>query len=208
MEPTSIHLPHMDSGVSSVSPRLRGTTGHTCSDNDSFLNLDTIEDSDEEDEALELDLDEPGDDEETEDNLDETESQHVAENEDLHVTVSMITAGTQSAVDGEPPQYTQAETEDECGFQGRDDGSIIGTDEDDEPTKVVRFPSRHGSPATPPEDPTMEPTRPFKKRKRDSTPVPGPPKTRVIITDVAYVTYRAVLYYVRSFAPPVTGSAH
>lgn len=28
---------------------------------------------------------------------------------------------------------------------------------------------------------------------------PGPPKTRVVIKDVAYTTYRAVLYYVRRF---------
>jgi len=212
MAPTSIHLPHGDSGVSSASPRLRGTTRHTCSDNESLLNLNSIEDSDEEDEALELDLDEPGDDEEIEDNFDETESHHVAESEDLHATDSVITTRTQSAVDGEPTQHARTETEDERGLQGREDGSVTGTDEDDELMKVVRFPSRGGSPATPPDTPpealTMEPTRPFKRRKRDSTPVPGPLKTRVVITDVAYVTYRAVLYYVRSFVPSVSGSAH
>ena len=206
MAPTSIHLPHGDSGASCASPRLQGTAGHTCSDNDSLLNANIIEDSDEEDEAMELDLDEPGDDEETEDNLDETESQRVAESEDLHTTVSMITTGTQSVVDGEPPQH--AESDDELELQRREDGNVTGTDEDDEPTKEDRFSSRHGSPVTPPDDPTVEPTRPFKKRKRDFTPVPGPPKTRVIITDVAYATYRAVLYYVRSFAPLVSGSAH
>ena len=83
----------------------------------------------------------------------------------------------------------------ESGLQAGEDGSVTGTDEDDEPTEV-KFPSRNGSPVTSPDDPTVELTQPFKKRKRDSTPVPGPPKTRVFITDVAYVTYRAVLYYV------------
>jgi len=208
MAPTSIHLPHGDSELSLASPRLRGTTGRTCSDNDSLLNVHTIEDSDEEDEGMELDLDEPDDEEETEDNLDDTESQRVAESEDLHATVSIVTTGTQSAVDGEPSQHPQPETEDEPGFQEREDGSVTGTDEDDEPTKEVKFPSRHGSPFPPPEDPTMEPTRPFKKRRRDSVPVPGPPKARVVVTDVAYVTYRAVLFYVRPFAPPVSASAH
>ena len=189
-----------------ASPRLRGTTGYTCSDNDSLLNVNTIEDSDEEDEAMELDLDEPGD-EETEDILDDTGSQHITENEELRATVSVIITETQGAVDGEPPQHARAETEDEHGLQAREDGSVTGTDEDDEPTEV-KFSSRQGSPVTSPEDLMVEPTRPFKKRKRDSTPVPGPPKTRVVITDVAYVTYRAVLYYVRPFAPPVSASAH
>ena len=32
--------------------------------------------------------------------------------------------------------------------------------------------------------------------------VPGPPKLRVVVKDVAYITYRAVLYYVFSFFPP------
>ena len=206
MAPTSIHLPHGDSGLSLASPRLRGTTGYTCSDNDSLLNVNTIEDSDEEDEAMELDLDEPGD-EETEDILDDTGSQHVAESEELHPTVSVIITETQGAVDGEPPQRARAETEDERELRAREDGSVTGTDEDDEPTEV-KFPSPPGSPVTPPEDLMVGPTRPFKKRKRDSIPVPGPPKTRVVITDVAYVTYRAVLYYVRPFAPPLSTSAH
>lgn len=198
MAPTSIHLPHGDSGLPLASPRLRGTTGYTCSDNDSLLNMNTIEDSDEEDEAMELDLDEPGD-EETEDNLDGTGSQCAAESEDG--TVSVINAETQGAVDGEPPQHARVETEDESGLQAGEDGSVTGTDEDDEPTEV-KFPGQNGSPVTPPDDPTMDLIRPFKKRKRDSTPAPGPPKTRVFITDVAYVTYRAVLYYVRPVAPP------
>ena len=40
-------------------------------------------------------------------------------------------------------------------------------------------------------------------REDIASPVPGPPKTRVIITNAVYVTYRTVLYYVRPFAPPV-----
>jgi hypothetical protein len=202
MAPTSIHFPQGDSELSLASPRLRGATRHTRSENDSLLHVNTIEDSDEEDEAMDLDLDEPDDDEETEDNLDDTESQRVAESEDLHATVSIVTTGTQSVVDGEPCQHARSEAE-----EGGDE-SDPGTEENDEATKEVKFPSRHGSPGVSPEDPPMEPTRPFKKRKRDSTPVPGPLKTRVVVTDVAYVTYRAVLYYVRPFAPPVSASVH
>lgn len=210
MAPTSIHLPHGDSELSLASPRLRGTVGNTFSDNDSLLNVNTIEDSDEEDEAMELDIDEPDEDAETEteDNLDDTESQRVAESEDLHRTVSMVTAGTQSVVDGGPSQLAQPEVEDEHIPQEQGDESAAGTDEGNESTKEVNFlseTSRRGSPA--PEDPTMVSIRPSKKRKRDSTPVPGPPKTRVVVTDVAYITYRAVLYYVRSFTSPSSASA-
>lgn len=206
MAPTSINLPHGDSELS-ASPRLRGATGHTFSDNDSLLNVNTIEDSDEEDETMELDVDEPDDDAETEDNLDETESQHVAESEGFHTTVSMVTAGTQSSVDGEPSQLARPETEDEHELQLPEEESVAGTDEVDEPTKEVKVLSEisgRGSPA--PGDPTMVPTRPSKKRKRDSTAVPGPPKTRVVVADVAYITYRAVLYYVRSFTSPSTSA--
>jgi len=171
--------------------------------------VNTLEDSDEEDEAMELDIDEPDDDMETEDNLDDTESQRAAESEDLHATVSVVTTGTQSAVDGEPSQHARPETEDEDerGLQELEDRSVTGTDEDDEPTKVLRETSRRGSPVTLLEDPAMA-IRLSKKRKRDPTPVPGPPKARVIVTDVAYITYRAVLYYVCLFAFPMRGPAY
>lgn len=211
MIPTSIHLPQMDSEHSLASPRIRGTTGHTFSDNGSLLNMNTIEDSDEEDEAMELDVDEPDDDAETEDNFDDTESQRVAESEDLNATVSMVTAETQSAVDGDPFQHVRPETEDQRGPRAPEDESVAGTDEGDEPTKEVEAPretGRHRSPITLLEDPMMEPARPSKKRKRDSMLLPGPPKTRVVVTDVAYITYRAVLYYVSPLHRPPTAPAH
>jgi hypothetical protein len=36
--------------------------------------------------------------------------------------------------------------------------------------------------------------------------VPGPPKLRVVVKDVAYTTYRAVLYYVFPFVSPLCAS--
>jgi hypothetical protein len=203
MAPTSVHVPQGDSELSLASPRLRSTTGHTFSDSDSFLNVNAIEDSDEEDEAMELDFDEPDDEVEMEDNLDDTEPQRMAESEGHHSTVSMVTTGTQTGVDEELSQHAQPETEDGRGPQEPEDGSVAETDENDEQAKEARIlceTTQHGSPVPQAEDPTMVPNRPSKKRKRDSTPVPGPLKARVVVTDVAYITYRAVLYYVRPFA--------
>lgn len=49
-------------------------------------------------------------------------------------------------------------------------------------------------------------------RSERSPPVPGPPKVRVVVNDVAYTTYRAVLYYLYTdtivFAPLASSFLH
>lgn len=45
------------------------------------------------------------------------------------------------------------------------------------------------------ENPTTPETNPT--QDNETNPTPGPRKVKVVVRDVAYATYRAVLYYVR-----------
>jgi len=54
-----------------------------------------------------------------------------------------------------------------------------------------------------PRNPNKRLERPSEK-PQPQPEIPGPKKTRVIVRDVAYTTYRAVLYYVRTFCVTLT----
>jgi hypothetical protein len=97
------------------------------------------------------------------------------------------------------------------GAQGPNSQSTVGdetrrdSDEDDSHQNPISSQAEQGSPTLNPapvtnatrRDESLDVVIVDSHRTEQSGPsIPGPPKTRVAITDVAYSTYRAVLYYV------------
>lgn len=73
------------------------------------------------------------------------------------------------------------------------DSGTVGSDTDTESRNVRPKLSHPSSPRS--TGVGFEPQEPEWQHIAKSDPVPGPSKTRVVVKDVAYTTYRAVLYY-------------